>query len=110
MRWWIALSKRLPTVCSSAEEHGVKPDSPVPEEWLAHIAKLDLQTQLAVVQRVLAGLTVPTLATVREAALKLSPAEQAQLAQQLLLSLAELPQAQLDATLQVEARRRAPSS
>lgn len=77
------------------------------EEWLAHIAKLDLQAQLALVQRVLAGVVTPTLAAVREAALKLPPSEQAQLAQQLLLSLADLPQAQLEATLEVEARRRA---
>lgn len=78
----------------------------VPEEWLARIADLDVQTQLALVQRVLAGVVAPTLATVRAAALKLPPAEQAQLAQQLLLSLADLPQAQLEATLEIEARRR----
>jgi hypothetical protein len=85
--------------------------SVVPEAWIARICRLDASAQLALVQRVLAQLSVtpaavPTAASVREAALQLSAAEQAQLAQQLLLALAELPQAQLEATLAVEARSR----
>ena len=81
-----------------------------PAEWAARISELDVPTQLLLVQRVLAGLAAPTVLTVWQAALKLQPAEQAQLAQQLLLTLADLPSAQLEATLAIEARRQVKSN
>ena len=82
---------------------------PIVEEWSARIAQLALHERIALVQRILAGLTAPSPVAAREAAFQLTPAEQANLAKELLLALARQPQAQLDATLAIEARRRAQS-
>lgn len=73
---------------------------------LAGVARLDRTVQAELVARIVTSLVAPDAAPVREAALRLKPAERAELAHQLLLSLAALPEEQLAATWDVESRRR----
>lgn len=76
------------------------------EDALAGVARLERAAQAELVARLVTTLVVADAEPVREAALRLKPAERAELAHQLLLSLAALPEEQLAATWDVESRRR----
>lgn len=74
------------------------------KDVLAVVARLDRAARAEFVASVVAGLVAADAAFIREAALGLKPAERAELAHQLLLSLAALPEEQLAATWAVQAR------
>lgn len=78
------------------------------EDAAGQAARLDRDAQIRLIQRIVSGLAAPppSLDSLLQSARQLRPADQALLAQQLLLDLAALPAQQLDATLAVEARRR----
>lgn len=74
------------------------------------IAAYDRALQIRLIQTVVRGWGEHAMESVLDVARQLKPGEKAQLAQQLLLDVAHLPEQQLEATMAIESRRRPNSS